>query len=553
MKKTVEEIMDENPDLTPEEASNYYVGQDVPEAPSPAPMQAKSLEKAANTALPSSTPAQTGNVMDFGGMDITAEKPAVNSTAPAPYDPPPPPPTKPDINEDLVKYRERMGTDATAVRGLFGERADKEDAITKDIEAEEDNIRKIRGESGTESALYAGGEVLAGTLGKMLKYDASPQVDGFKSAQKSLAARPDEARQRREFLQQRLYRADDKTKRAGEELQFGKAMRGERQAELIDEDTTQSEQTKARNNTARNKLDSVKIGEEGKNYDPQSTKSMSAARIAKSQLKRVADEGGSMAAVAQEAYDNFDSTDPLKPGLIQEPMLSRNELIADIIKANKENRRFSLSNLSVGDTVGFGILDENKGKFVEKEMGYKTPASTGRAALQDDKDVKELGKRAGDIEKNRQSMILIENMVGNLDDPNTVSDKNKKIPGIYIPGLGKKPNPLDTKSREFEAAVKNYTAGIIHTDYGASQTAAELKVAAQRFEQTVFGSNAERLRALARMKEQERQVLKQIRASFKDTVTGKYDENKVREGLNPGAQSTSPGQSKSWRDAVGGK
>jgi len=536
MKKTVEEIMDENPDLTPEEASNYYAGQDTPEAPSPPPMQAKSLENAANTALPSSTPAQTGNVMDFGGMDITAEKPAVNSTAPAPYDPPPPPPSKPVINEDLVKYRERMGTDATAVRGLFGERADKEDAITKDIEAEEDNIRKIRGESGTEAALYAGGEVLAGTLGKMLKYDASPQVDGFKSAQKSLAARPDEARQRREFLQQRLYRADDKTKRAGEELQFGKAMRGERQAELIDEDVTQSEQTKARNNTARNKLDSVKLGEEGKLYDPQSTTSMNASRIAKSQLKRVADEGGSMAAVAQEAYDNYDSTDPLKPGLSQESVLSRNGMIEGILKANKDGEKFTLHQIRVGDNSGYGIMNR-KGKLVEKEMGYQTPASTGRAALQDDKDVKELGKRAADIEKNRQSMILIENIVGNLDDPNTVSDKNKKIPGIYVPGLGKKPNPLDTESREFEAAVLNYTSGIIHADYGASQTAAELKVAAQRFEQTVFGSNAERLRALARMKEQERQVLKQIRASFKDTVTGKYDENKAREGLNTGTQS----------------
>lgn len=505
MKKTLEELMDENPDTPHEEIAKIYS-----EQPDDAPEVAVQPEQA----------------------PVAPEQ---------------------QLNE-AQQYQKNSADAKTRVEGLYGTRAAKETALGGQIEAEEDDIRNTRQTSGTESALLAGGKVMAGTLGNILGYDSKPQVGGFEDAQKAVAGRADEARQRREYLQQRLYRANDATKMDAERTAARSAANKQVSDEALELPQYQTQKSGLENKTAENRLNQLKNSAESDSYDASTVYSDQNKKLTKMKLEAKAKAGGPNADIYQKLVDEWGQIDDngQSIGIDMLPPAQMDVLLKDRLKADKDGTKYSFKQFEAGPNTGYGTFDENTGTFTKIDEGVRpVKTSSVNGSKQDDKDLKELAKRSADANSIIAGFEEVEKITGPLDDPKTLA---KNQPGVSIPGVGRV-NMLTPKARELSAAEQAILNPIANANFGASQTGMELKRQALEFQNTRFNNEQDRMKALARIKKLWLQTQAEIKAGFNPGVVELYENRRAEETakVNSGGSAQSkPASKKSWRDLVGG-
>lgn len=500
--KTIEQLVDENPDATPEQITELMTQQPYVEAMAPAPKG------------PAATPNEIVEQKEPSGamqIDVAAVPPRVSEQA--------------------------------RVAKLYSDRNNLEEGLQKDIEREEDTIRETKGSVGTEAALAAGGKVLAGTLGKMLNYDASPQVKGFEDAEKSIAGRTDENKQRREFLKERLYRADNPTKRMLDDLKARGAVRDNSLAEEMDPLRREKALVDAEADIQDSRNRYTKGQGVAKQRDAKSADYKMMLLKKETQLKGLAEKDGPYKDVAAEILKDPDALRQMDPD-------NRAALLDDMFKTEKDaGGEFKMVDLDFGNKRAGFIYNSKTGKYEKLGEGVKPPGvGSGNGASQDDKDMKELAKRLEDKNAISNAFSEVKKLlkVSTLKDP---SLRKRDLPGVSIPGIGRVTS-YSKEARELDAAILSITGPLSNARYGASQTNTELRKLATELAEGKFNTESEKIDALARLEELNDRAIAEDKAGFKPEVVQTYEGRQQQEKAKlPSTEAPK----KSWRDLVGGK
>lgn len=514
MKKTIKEIYDQYPDATLEEIGHLVAMQDNnPES------------------------------------DLPEEAPAPVAPVPSP----PVAPAKPVLNE-AQQYAEDSKQAQSRVKSLFDKRDADAKTIGGQIEGEEDSIRATRQDSRLESGLAAGGKVLAGTLGGILKYDAKPQIAGFESAEKSIAARPDETKQRREFLKERLYRTDDATKSARERLTMQGVVRNEVGDASAEADEFNQRVTSARNKTARNEIDANKLTLEKDKYDAGGQLTENDKARYKLRLQMLAKKPGPNQEVAQAELDNWGqiSDDGIPLGTDLLPPEQMRERFDAILKADKAGQKWRYEKTEKGDLTGGMLLEETTGEMKDLGSGLKTRTSGSGSNKEEDMTLKlsdrvakaNLPALKDSLDRINETIRKNGGKVKNIDGTDTVS---RMTPTSLRTFLASK------EGREFQQNLANMSNQVLKAAAGSAVTVSESeRVMIEELGQGRI-TDPDQIQTGVNMVNS---LYDQINTNIKGGFTDKTKQNYKSQGgldLDAKASDTNTTPAKSWRDLVGGK
>jgi hypothetical protein len=412
--KTVEQLVDENPDATPEQITELMTQQPYSEVMTP------------------SAPKPTEQAVTPAEVEV--------ESAPAPTAP-------------------------KSVSELYGQRIKKEDALEQDIEREEDAIRETKGSVGTEAALAAGGKVLAGTLGKMLNYDASPQVKGFEDAEKSIAGRTSENEQRRAFLKERLNLAANPMKRKLDELKLQGADRNERIGGATESDIIAQEKINTGLKSSDLTIKSNAAELSNKRVNPTSDLSQAARARESTKLKRTAIQIG--------------KTDPKTA-----------KSLMDMANNIETNQNLSEQELGLLEDMKFTPPEDQSLEWFKartaRENALRTRVGEEKAKMLSDKQVQSITDFDNAIEAAR----IIAQEKGDIDTGPISSAQNWLAQKIGID---------DPEKTTFRARVGDQLAAYIKSISGATVSAAERSALLQNIPKmddsdATFNSKLDKLR-----------------------------------------------------------
>jgi len=394
MKKTIYQIMDENPELTPEEAGQRFVEQPESDAAVPeAGVASNSAERVRlDTTKDDYAPKMGLGIQSTNSQinpphlgvqyPITAQQTAnlkkyADSTLPTQEAAPVATEAQPKQLNEAEQYAKDAAAAQSNVKGIYDRRGVDAKRIGGEVEAEEDRIRKIRGESGTEAGLYGAGKVFSGMMGSMLGFDASHAKEGFSEAQKAVAGRTDEARQRREFLKERLYRTDDESKLERERLGAKSAARNETMDSALDPTKFNVESQTGKAKTMQAERSVADESEKLEAYDQGGVSEDMSRRLDKSMLERVAKSKGSNSEIAQEFLDSFDAIetetiDGRPSGLGTLSSRQRKPMMDALLKAVKDGTKYQFQKASLGGREVIGGFNPDSNEFTEFDSGKKS-------------------------------------------------------------------------------------------------------------------------------------------------------------------------------------
>lgn len=524
--KTIEQLVDENPDATPEQITELMTQQPYVASMAPAPKGPASM-------LPDRVNLNGGEKPgSFYGLGLTQTRDTnkeMNLGVGQPDVPEMPAPQEEKPKEtamkvDVAAIPPRVSEQARVAK-LYSDRNNLEENLQKDIEREEDTIRETKGSVGTEAALAAGGKVLAGTIGKMLNYDASPQVEGFKSAEKSIASKTDENRQRREFLKERLYRADNPTKRTLDDLKIRGAVRSESLAAETEPLVSEKARTDLQADVQDNENRFTKGQEIGARYNTNSADYRLNKIKQEAQLTGLANKPGPNQEIAKKLLENKDQyLDQIGPD-------NYDAMTKDLFKAEKDKQPFQFKDYSVGDNTGYGTFNEETGEFKKLDEGYKTPSSSG----------------SGDDKLEQKTMQLsdriIKNKINNIDDSMQGIDRiAAKYGGIEkVPGtegvMRILPNwAADTIAPEDLKALRQYVQkasnAIMQSESGTAVSGTEEIRQLTALGQGKFGSAQQLKQGIEMIKSINERVRQSVAGGFNKKTQAAYIEQGGK-GLNP--------------------
>lgn len=361
--RTIEEIMDADPNLSPEQAAKIHMDENPPTQTPVEPSVPVGVTRTpkeiiqSRAGIPSSVEMKTDyqKSPEVEGMQTSK------------------------INASEQDYATRLKAARAKTNDIFDRRQENEQAIGTQMEDTEDAIRSTRQGSKTEAGIAAGGKVMAGMLGNILGYNSKPQTEGFQSALDSIAQRPDELKQRREFLKERLYRADDESKAAGQRLAFKNGMEKDAMDMATEQDRYKDTVGKARVGIAGNEINALKLGMERDQYDTGDTQANNLDRdMRRTQIEEIAKEKGARGERAKRLLETYNEQD----GLGNVTPAARAKYL-DLYLPQKDGTKWTFRNFDAGDESGVFAGNENTGEIKYGKMGTKTPkVGTGRTGKQ---------------------------------------------------------------------------------------------------------------------------------------------------------------------------
>ena len=545
MKKTIYQIMDENPELTPEEAGQRFVEQPESDAAVPeAGVASNSAERVRlDTTKDDYAPKMGLGIQSTNSQinpphlgvqyPITAQQTAnlkkyADSTLPTQEAAPVATEAQPKQLNEAEQYAKDAAAAQSNVKGIYDRRGVDAKRIGGEVEAEEDRIRKIRGESGTEAGLYGAGKVFSGMMGSMLGFDASHAKEGFSEAQKAVAGRTDEARQRREFLKERLYRTDDESKLERERLGAKSAARNETMDSALDPTKFNVESQTGKAKTMQAERSVADESEKLEAYDQGGISEDMSRRLDKSLLERVAKSKGSNSEIAQEFLNSFDALetetiDGRPSGLGTLSSRQRKPMMDALLKAEKDGTKWQFQKASIGGREVIGAFNEQTPEWRELDGGAKLPSSGGSGGINSEENQTiKLAKMLKD-----ESVPELDATLNQIDA--IIAKNGGKVKNIDGTGRFQMMAPaafknfmISKEGLDFKQAVQSASNALIKSRSGAAVTQPEEARLLSELGQGNF-SSAEQVQAgIEAIKRIRNKMVENISGGFKNSTKENY-------------------------------
>lgn len=387
---------------------------------------------------------------------------------------------------------------------MLAERQAEESSLEGQIRGKEDEMGQSR--AGLERGLLGAIQTIGGSSIRRQGGDSSAFDKGMANAQELAMDPLKAAEQRRAFLKERLSRTDVPYRTKTDDLILKQRERGERIGSATEEDKIAQEKmdTGLKSSDLTIKSNAAQLS--NKRVDATSDLSQAARSREATKLKRTAMQIG--------------KTDP---GTAKSLM----EMASNI----ETNQNLSEQELSLLEDMKFTPPEDQSLEWFKAHTALENARRT-RVGAQD-RDLKELAKRVGPETAVDNAFGELEKKVGSLDDAKTFE---KDIPGVSIPGVGRV-SAYSEGAREIDAAVQAITGPLSTARYGASQTNTELRKLATELAEGKFNNEREKLKALSRLKQLNRQAIAEDKSGFSPETVDLYESRRETERGKLGGQS----------------
>lgn len=388
---------------------------------------------------------------------------------------------------------------------MLAERQAEESSLEGQIRSKEDEMGTSR--AGLERGLLGAIQTIGSSSIRRQGGDATAFDRGMANAQKLAQDPMEAAEQRRAFLKERLGRTDVPYRTKTDDLILRQRERGERIGGATEEDKIAQEKMDTGLKSADLTLKSNMAQLSNKRVDATSDLSAAARAREVAKLKRTAMQIG--------------RTDP-----------GTAKSLMDMASNLETNQNLSEQELSLLEDMKFTPPDDQTLEWFKARTARENAQRVRVGA--EDKDLKELAKRVGPETAVDNAFAELEAKIGPLEDPKTAE---KDLPGTSVPGIGRV-SFYSQDAREIDAAVQAITGPLSTARYGASQTNTELRKLATELAEGKFNTESEKVKALARLKDLNRQAIAEDKAGFRPETVELYESRRAAEREKLGQTST---------------